>query len=150
MRFIINAIALLALAVPAGLRAQATGNAPACRANLDGDQLTTSIEFPDGYAVEAPWRVAWNRSASLEDGRTGVVASAQLDRIVEVTPGTGQRVVTPFPEPIATTFEGASEEELVYRAAQIWCLTVLKAQEQESNRTRKPANQTFPTQTVGP
>lgn len=133
MRFLINAIALVALAIPAGLIAQNPGNAPACRASLDGDQLTTTIEFPDGYAVEAPWRVAWNRSASLEDGRPGVVAAARLDHIVEVDPATGQRVATPFPEPIETTFEGHSEEELIYRAAQIWCVTVLKAQE------RKPA-----------
>ena len=55
--------------------------------------------------------------------------NASLDRIIEVQPGTGQRVTTPFPEPIETTFDGESEQELVERAAQIWCLTVIRAQQ---------------------
>lgn len=130
MRFFIKSIVAVAMIVPIQLGAQTRGDSPACRADLDGDQLTTVIEFSDGYAVEAPWRVTWNRAASLEDGTRGVEAGAELDRIVEVDPATGQRVVTPFPKPIETTFQGRSEEELVYRAAQIWCLTVLKAQEQ--------------------
>ncbi|HEX6938188.1 MAG TPA: hypothetical protein VF158_02160 [Longimicrobiales bacterium] len=140
MRFLMTAVTALALAAPVGLRAQAPGGAPACRADLDGNRLTTIIEFSDGYAVEAPWTVSWNRAASLEDGSPGVAANARLDRIVEVDPRTGQRMVTPFPEPIETTFEGRSEEELIYRAAQIWCLTVLKAQEQNRSGGRSPAS----------
>lgn len=136
MRFLIGAVALMALAMPARVGAQEPPKAPACRAALDGDLLTTTIEFSDGYAVEAPWQVTWNRSASLENGETGMSATARLDRIVEVRPDTKERVMTPFPEPITTTFEGQNEQELAYRAAQIWCLTVLKAQEQIS---RKPA-----------
>jgi hypothetical protein len=150
MRFLIHAVALLTLALPARLGAQDPGEAPACRASLDGDQLTTTIEFSDGYAVEAPWQVVWNRSASLEDGSRGVSATAKLDRIVEVRPGSKERVMTPFPEPITTTFEGHSEQELAYRAAQIWCLTVLKAQEQAPNKSGKPAQRTTPVRTVGP
>ncbi len=150
MRFLIHAVALLALALPARVGAQESAKAPACRAALDGDLLTTTIEFSDGYAVEAPWQVTWNRSASLEDGRPGIIATARLDRIVEVSPGTQERVMTPFPEPITTTFEGHSEQELAYRAAQIWCLTVLKAQEQAPNKSGKPAQRTTPVRTVGP
>ncbi|HEX7120247.1 MAG TPA: hypothetical protein VF212_15740 [Longimicrobiales bacterium] len=140
MRFLMTAVAALALVAPVGLSAQAPANAPACRADLDGNRLTTTIEFSDGYAVEAPWTVNWNRSASLEDGSRGVAADASLDRIVEVDPQTGQRMVTPFPEPIETTFEGRSEEELIYRAAQIWCLTVLRAQEQNSGGAHRPTS----------
>jgi hypothetical protein len=150
MRFLIHAAALLALILPAQLVAQESGQAPACRAALDGDQLTTTIEFSDGYAVEAPWQVTWNRSASLEDGRPGISATARLDRIVEVSPGTKERVMTPFPEPITTTFEGHSEQELAYRAAQIWCLTVLKAQEQAPNKAGKPARRSSGVQTAAP
>lgn len=151
MRFLIGAVALIALAMPAQIWAQEPPKAPACRAALDGDQLTTTIEFSDGYAVEAPWQVTWNRGASLEDGRPGLTATARLDRIVEVKPGTKERVMTPFPEPITTTFEGQSEQELAYRAAQIWCLTVLKAQEQASTKPAgKPANQNTTVQTAGP
>src|SRR5690606_16947219 len=91
---------------------------------------------PDGYAVEGPWRVTGNRPVALEDGRPGMAMSASLDRIVEVDPATGQRITTPFSEPIQTTFEGQSEEDLVYRAAQIWCLTVLKAQENHAPSRR--------------
>lgn len=150
MRFLVHAVALLALAVPALAGAQEPANAPACRASLDGDQLTTTIEFSDGYAVEAPWQMTWNRSASLEDGRRGVSAIARLDRIVEVTPGTQERVMTPFPEPIETTFEGATEQELAYRAAQIWCITVLKAQEQAPGNSGRPTAGTSRVRTVGP
>jgi hypothetical protein len=150
MRFLIHAAMLLALAMPVRLGAQTPAKAPACRAALDGDLLTTTIEFENGYAVEAPWQVTWNRSASLEDGSRGVQATARLDRIVEVNPGTHERVMTPFPEPITTTFEGHSEQELAYRAAQIWCLTVLKAQEQTPNKSGKPAQRTTPVRTVGP
>jgi hypothetical protein len=138
MRKRVHAALLLALVLPVYLAAQSS-EAPACRAALDGDLLTTTIEFSDGYSVEAPWHVTWNRSAALEDGRTGVSATARLDRIVEVKPGTKERVMTPFPEPITTKFEGHSEQELAYRAAQVWCLTVLKAQEQSPNKAGKPA-----------
>ncbi len=140
MRFFISFIAMLALAAPAGLLAQNSNNAPACRASLDGDLLTTAISFPDGYAVEGPWRVYGNRAVSLEDGRPGMAMSASLDRIVEVDPATGQRITTPFSEPIQTTFEGQSEEDLVYRAAQIWCLTVLKAQENSHSPSRRDSS----------
>lgn|SRR5690554_976436 len=150
MRFMINAVALVALALPAGLSAQQSADAPACRANLDGNQLTTAIEFPDGYAVEAPWNLSWNRAATLENGQQGVAAAAQLDRIVELDPASGQRIVTPFPEPIETKFEGATEDELVYRAAQIWCLTVLKAQEQETTNSPQPSTRQSRSGVVGP
>jgi len=150
MRFLIRAVALLALAVPSIAGAQGSSNAPACRAALDGDELTTTIEFSDGYAVEAPWQMTWNRAASMEDGRPGVTATARLDRIVEVTPGTGERVMTPFPEPITTTFEGATEQELAYKAAQVWCITVLKAQEEAKGRTSRPARRSGTVRTAGP
>lgn len=149
MRFMIKAAVALALLAPAGLSAQAPADAPACRADLDGNRLTTTIEFSDGYAVEAPWTVNWNRAASLEDGSRGVSAAASLDRIVEVDPATGQRIVTPFPEPIETTFEGRTEEELIYRAAQIWCLTVLRAQEQQGAGGSQQPTSSPPRSSVG-
>jgi hypothetical protein len=149
MRYLIHAVALLVFLVPGLSSAQDAATGPACRASLDGDQLTTTIEFSDGYAVEAPWHVTWNRSASLEDGSPGVAANARLDRIVEVKPGTKERVMTPFPEPIPTTFEGHTEQELAYRAAQIWCLTVLKAQGKAPNKSESPAARKKPVRTVG-
>lgn len=135
MRSMVKALAALALVYPVGVVAQVPNReVPACRGSLEGDLLTTSIEFPNGYAVEAPWRITGNRRAALENGQRGVVMSASLDRIVEVDPRNGQRVTTPFPEPIETSFEGRDQDELIYRAAQIWCLTVLRAQEESSAR----------------
>lgn len=150
MRFTAIALTLVALWAPTGLSAQESADAPACRADLDGDELTTAIEFSDGYAVEAPWRVSWDRAATMENGEAGVTAAAELDRIVELDPDTGRRVVTPFPEPIETLFEGANEDELVYRAAQIWCLTVLKAQEKETTNSPKPTTRQSRSRVVGP
>lgn len=128
MRLIINALAFTALALPVGLYGQEAGEGPACRATLDGELLTTTIEFTNGYVVEAPWRVTANRTAALEDGRRGLVVDAVLDRIIETEPATGEQRTTPFPDPIEAIFEGHSEEELVYRAAQIWCLTIMELQ----------------------
>jgi len=129
MRFFSILVTALALVLPAPLAAQTGGQAPSCRGSLEGDRLTTTITFPNGYTVEGPWRVSGNRPVALEDGTRGVAMNASLDRIIEVQPGTGQRVTTPFPEPIETTFDGESEQELVERAAQIWCLTVIRAQQ---------------------
>lgn len=49
MRSLINTLAGLALLGPVALAAQAPAQAPACHGDLNGDQLTTTIEFPDGY-----------------------------------------------------------------------------------------------------
>jgi len=138
MRFFWNFIAALALALPAPLAAQTPGQAPTCRGALEGDRLVTTIEFPNGYVVEGPWRVSGNRPVALEDGTRGVAMNASLDRIIEVEPGTGQRVTTPFPEPIETTFDGQTEQELVQRAAQIWCLTVIRAQQNQQRNQGTP------------
>jgi hypothetical protein len=140
MRFFSILVTALALAVPAPLAAQAGGQAPACRGSLEGDRLTTTIIFPNGYTVEGPWRVSGNRPVALEDGTRGVAMNASLDRIIEVEPGTGQRVTTPFPEPIETTFDGENEQQLVERAAQIWCLTVIRAQQNHQRNQSQRAN----------
>ena len=129
MRFFWIFSAALALGAPAHLAAQPPGRAPVCRGALDGDRLTTTIEFPNGYIVEGPWRISGRRTVALDDGGSGLAMNASLDRLVEVQPGTRERVTTPFPEPIETTFEGQSEQAVVQRAAQIWCLTVLRAQQ---------------------
>ncbi|MBI4409235.1 MAG: hypothetical protein HY561_05975 [Gemmatimonadetes bacterium] len=138
MRSVVQAVALLALLVPAGLRAQAGDESPTCRATLEDQDLTTAIHFSNGYIVEAPWRITGNQNASLQNGRAGVVMSAVLDRIIETDPASGQRLTTPFDQPIETTFEGESDEDLVSRAAHVWCLTVLRVQE-EGNGAARPA-----------
>ena len=130
MRFIMKAVAVVvaAVALPAGLGAQQVARgSPVCRASMDGGQLTTVVQFEDGYTVEGPWQVLQNRAASLDDGARGIQVGARLDRIVEVDPSTGERQATPFPNPVDVTFEGHTQDELVSRAAQIWCASVMKA-----------------------
>lgn len=119
-------LAAAALVVPAALAGQGPAAAPpACSGELDGQVLTTMIKFPDGYAVEAPWNVLANRPTSI-NGAPGYLMSVHLDHIVEHDGVTGQATTTPFPSPIETTFEGATVDEVVYQAAQVWCMTVLR------------------------
>jgi hypothetical protein len=118
----------VALWVPMSVGAQQVSRIPpVCRASMDGGQLTTVVQFDDGYMVEGPWQVLQNRAASLDDGGRGILVGARLDRIVEVDPATGARQATPFPNPVDVTFEGHNQDELVSRAAQIWCASVMKA-----------------------
>jgi len=143
MRFFWKFVTALALALPAPLAAQGSDQAPTCRGSMEGDRLTTTITFPNGYTVEGPWRVSGNRPVALEDGTRGVAVNASLDRIIEVEPGSGQRVATPFPEPIETTFDGQNEQQLVERAAQIWCMTVIRAQQnqhRDQSRRARPGS----------
>lgn len=127
MRTLLKLFAALALAAPAGLHAQMAANdAPSCRASIDGGSLLTVIQFPDGSSVAAPWHVLGARPADLEDGARGLRMGARLERIVEVDPG-GYRHSTPFPQPIDVTFEGHNRNELISNAAQVWCMSVLRA-----------------------
>ncbi len=128
MRFMMKAVVAVALVLPAGAGAQQVAQrVPVCRASMDGGQLTTVVQFEDGYTVEGPWQVLQNRAAALDDGANGIQVGARLDRIVEVNPATGERQATPFPNPVDVTFEGHTQNELVSRAAQIWCASVMKA-----------------------
>ena len=55
MQMIINAL-LLAVLMPA-VRSIPQPDQPRCRAHLEGSKLTTTIEFTNGYRLEAPWKV---------------------------------------------------------------------------------------------
>jgi hypothetical protein len=128
MRFMIHALACLAIAIPVGLGGGGEpgeeDDGPLCRASLEGDQLTTAIEFADGYTVEGPWTVV----LAEQDAEARQMLTAVLDRIVEVRGESGDRVESPFPTPIETTFEGRDDAEVVQRAAEVWCVVVMKAQ----------------------
>lgn len=141
MRSIMQAVAVAALLLPGAAGAQQmAGRNPVCRASMTGSQLTTVVQFEDGYTVEGPWQVLQNnRAVALEDGGKGLQVGARLDRIVEVDPSTGQRQATPFPSPVNVTFEGHSQDELISRAAQIWCASVLKARAEAPWKSTAPA-----------
>ncbi len=139
MRFIIQAAAVMALVVPAVAGAQqVTDREPVCRGSMDGARLTTVVQFEDGYTVEAPWQVTQNRAGPISDGGRGIQMGARLDRIIEVDPSTGVRQATPFPNPVDITFEGHSRDELISRAAQIWCSSVVKARADRAREDDKP------------
>lgn len=134
MHMFINAL-ILAVLVPSSdvLRAE---DGPACRAELNGLDLVTVLELPTGVRVEGPWRVL--HSADVEEGVTTFVMYATLDRVIERDPVTGKRSIVPFPRPVSLAFEGATQTELVQRAAQVWCVTVMRAQENQRLETLSP------------
>ncbi len=143
MRFMMKAVVAVALVLPVEVGAQQLAEpSPVCRASMDGGQLTTVVQFEDGYTVEGPWQVLQNHAAALDDGAKGIQVGARLDRIVEVNPSTGERQATPFPNPVDVTFEGHTQDELVSRAAQIWCASVMKARAEGPDKTTGPRRST--------
>ncbi len=136
MRFIIQAAVVITLLAPAAVGAQQVSDRePVCRGSMDGGRLTTVVQFEDGYTVEGPWEVMQNHAGPLSDGGRGIQMGARLDRIIEVDPSTGARQATPFPNPVNMTFEGHNRDELINRAAQIWCASVLKARADRAKDT---------------
>jgi hypothetical protein len=135
MYMFINAL-ILALLVPAG-DSEKVEDGPACRAQLSGLDLLTIIEFPSGLTVEGPWRVV--HSADMEAEETQFVMFATLDRVIEKDALTGSRSIIPFPEPVSLAFEGPSQKELIQHAAQVWCVTVMRAQENQQLQRLSPS-----------
>jgi hypothetical protein len=128
MHMFINAL-IIALLLPSGA-GQRAADGPACRAELRGLDLLTRVELPTGVVVEGPWRVV--HSGDMRDGESRFIMFAQLDHVIEQDQLTGIRKVVPFPEPVQLAFEGATQSELIYRAAQTWCVTVMRAQQNQA------------------
>ena len=122
-------------ALVAAITLAATATTPAdqapvdCSGSLLGDELTTTAEFKDGYALVAPWKVVHAGAAERTPGVRSRVFDVHLDRVIE-RESSGRSVTTPFPAPVETTFEGKSEDDLVFQAAQVWCVTVIKVKAQ--------------------
>jgi hypothetical protein len=139
MYMFINAL-LAALAVQVS-GAQRAEDGPACRAELKGRSLLTTIEFPTGRQVEGPWRVV--HAGMPQDGSPQYVLLATLDRVIEKDGVTGGQHVIPFTEPLSLAFEGATQQEIVQRAARVWCVTVMRAQENQSLDSLSPQQHTM-------
>jgi hypothetical protein len=135
MYLFLNAL-ILALLLPAG-GVQSADVGPACRAELKGAVLRTVLELPGGVAVEAPWRVT-HRSSDATRAKRHLMA-ATLDRVIEKDALTGERNIVPFPQPVHITFEGDTHAALVEHAAELWCVTVMRAQENRSLDRLTPA-----------
>jgi len=104
------------------LQAQEMEPSPTCRAERNGSALTTRIQYSDGYRVDAPWRI-------MEDSRAGAtsIVRAVLDRVIEFEPLTSTQQITSLPSAIVVTFRGTSAVDLLEEAANVWCMTVMKA-----------------------
>src|SRR5690606_16440088 len=116
---------ILALLIPTGGAHMAEAG-PTCRAELKGVNLLTVVELPNGLVVEGPWRIDQHSSGNSPFGMI-----ATLDHVIERDALTGSRNVIPFPEPVQLAFEGKTQEEVVQRAARVWCVTVMRAQENQ-------------------
>ena len=121
MRTFIFAVLLSATAASASAQAPRAGGT--CRANQSGKVLLTSVEYSDGYRVEAPWQVMSSHVA--QNGNASMTAT--LDHIIETNPTTGKRHRTPLPGTIEMTFVGENGVLMLREAADIWCSTVAKA-----------------------
>ena len=126
MYLFINVL-ILALLVPTG-GTYIAEDGPTCRAELNGHNLLTIVELPTGVAVEGPWRVT---QGTDELGAKSIVLVATLDHVIETDEITGSRSVIPFPQPVRLAFEGNTREEAAHRAARVWCVTVMRAQENQ-------------------
>jgi hypothetical protein len=115
---------------------QRAEDGPTCRAELKGRSLLTTIEFPTGLQVEGPWRVV--HAGMPHDDSPQYVLLATLDRVIEKDGVTGGQHVIPFTEPLSLAFEASTQEELVQRAARTWCVTVMRAQQNQSLESLSP------------
>lgn len=61
-----------------------------------------------------------------------------LDRVIENGAVREFPVVIAFDRPVLTTFAGATDDEIMYHAAQSWCTTVIQSR-MAGNRVFTPA-----------
>jgi hypothetical protein len=132
MRSVIAAT-ILVIACAAASDGQTTRSEPVCRADQNGARLITTIEYRDGYRVDAPWRVT--SEGKFRTG--GSRLTAALDHIIETDALTGKRQVISLPGAVEMTFKGVNREQLLREAAEVWCATVGKAM---AERTTKSLN----------
>jgi hypothetical protein len=140
----IRNLALTLLLVPGTLVAQAPANHPTCKADRTGDQIITSVEYPNGYRIDAPWTVVDQRTEAAA-GSSAIIVTAILDRIIEYDPVSKERSVTPFPAAVEVVFEANSPEEVLEAAAKVWCSTVAKVRsgKNDSKPGAAPVRVTF-------
>lgn len=133
MQMIFNAL-LIAVLFPAAPKSPPAGD-PACHAELKGQWLTTTIEFTDGYRLQAPWKVLSSQRLDTRGSMQSIVADLLLENLIEGDVITGEQQATPLMQPIRLRLEAQTEPELVLQAAQTWCVTVIQAQQGNPPRT---------------
>lgn len=128
MYMFLNAL-IMALLLP-GAAEQKAADGPSCRAQLSGLELRTHLDLPTGVRIEGPWRIV--HRGDMTEGDARHIVFAQLDHVVEHDRLTGERDIIPFPEPVRLAFEGPTQAELVRRAARTWCVTVMRARDNQA------------------
>jgi len=120
-------VLLLASVLAAG-HLEAPGAAgPACSAELSGNVMRTEIRFSDGYAITAPWHIVRSQADEPHRADSPRRVAMVLDRVEERSAQLPMALVTAFDRPILVTFEGRTDDEIVYHAAQAWCATVIRS-----------------------
>jgi hypothetical protein len=127
MRSVIAAIVLVT-AWAATANSQTSRNRPVCSADQTGALLVTTIEYRDGYRVDAPWRV----TSEGKFRKGGARLTAALDHIIETDALTGKRQIISLPGVVELTFKGENQRQLLREAAEVWCATVGKAMAERS------------------
>jgi hypothetical protein len=95
-----------------GRSAKSADASPICKGSLNGEIMITTIEFPEGDRIYAPWRVVSNHENTGPNGERKIAMTTVLDGIV-VEPMNGERETIALPEPIETVFEGATVDDIV-------------------------------------
>jgi hypothetical protein len=117
-------LALALALVPGTVAAQASPIQPVCSADLKGDRLLTTAQFPNGYRVDGPWHIVSQKSGASSNSM--IMVTAVIDRIVEFTDKDTQKV-TQFPSAIEIVFRADNRQQFLEAAAMVWCQTVFKA-----------------------
>lgn len=136
MQMLLNAL-LLAVLLPAAPQAAVTDE-PSCRAELKGGRLTTSIEFTNGYRLDAPWKVLGSQHLEARGNLKSIVADLLLEALIETDALTGKQLSTTLAEPIRLRLQAPTEPDIVFQAAQTWCTSVIQAR-QRSTALEGPA-----------
>ncbi|MEX0892481.1 MAG: hypothetical protein WEB88_09955 [Gemmatimonadota bacterium] len=120
-------VQLLASVLPAGPLEAPDAARPVCSAELSGNVMITEIRFSDGYTVSAPWHIVRREANVPYTADSPRRVAMVLDRIEERSAHVPMALVTAFDRPILATFEGRTDDEIVYHAAQAWCATVIRS-----------------------
>jgi len=136
------ATSLIAIvAFPLSLAAQSPATPPpVCTADLEGRQLRMSLEYSDGFMVEAFWNVSKNGGVVLPDGTAGSQLGLRLNELVVTEPETGRPEFRPLAEPVTLTYQGPTVQALILRASRVWCIAIEEVREEGPSGNRRTAS----------
>jgi len=130
---------------PLSLSAQSpAASIPVCSGALDGEQLRMSLEYSDGFTVEAFWNVFENGGIGLPDGSLGYRIALRLNEMAVTDPKTGEQALRPLAEPITLDYTGPMLPALVRRASAVWCTALVEVRAEGPLNGRRTAGARSP------